>query len=109
MRKIYIKTPDIKSKRFRMKRKGWKWTGFRSAAGAIGNLERRLGARKGGSLKEKTAIVIKRYDGSSWVDENETLDSRDPKYLVYTTACFLEEYLSNKVMRRILRGYSPEA
>jgi hypothetical protein len=62
-------------------------------------IERRLQAR---GVKEKTAIVVK--EGSDTV--NESLKSTDARYLLYVAGCFLEEYLSSGVMRRIVRQYS---
>lgn len=101
MKKIFIKVPDEKSKNFRVRREGWRWKGFLTAAGLINYLERRLDSTKWVQTKEKTAIVVKTYDGSSWEIENETMASANPHYLIWATACFLEEYLTKRFLGKV--------
>ena len=45
--------------------------------------------------KEKTAVVIK--DGQSTV--NESYPSANPHYLLWVTACFLEDYLGKRFLK----------
>ena len=74
----------------------------RNSAGVIFSaLERKL---RGYAKDEKIAILVKDEDGIA----NETLKSNDPKYLLYATGCFLEDYLSEMTMKRIEHDYKPE-
>ena len=45
--------------------------------------------------KEKTCVRVNYNDGY-----NETLMSQDATYLMYTTSCFLEDYLSPRTMNK---------
>lgn len=54
--------------------------------------------------KGKTAVKVIYRDGG----RNESINSSDKRYLLYTLGCFLEDYLSDKVMRKIERKYCPE-
>jgi hypothetical protein len=74
----------------------------RNSAGVVYYaLERHL---RGYAKEEKVAIVVKDMDGIA----NETIKSNDPKYLLYTAGCFLEDFLSEMTMKRIENGYATE-
>jgi hypothetical protein len=47
------------------------------------------------TLKEKHAVRVNYDDGI-----NVSLSSTDPKYLIYAMSCFLEDHLSDSVLRR---------
>jgi hypothetical protein len=47
------------------------------------------------TLKEKHAVRVNYDDGI-----NVSLSSTDPKYLIYVMSCFLEDHLSEIVLRR---------
>jgi hypothetical protein len=70
-------------------------------------LERRLsqtmkeGATSASLMKDKTCVIVKYGKEYS----NKTLVSRDPFYLLYTTSCFLEDYLSAKTIKRAYNAY----
>ena len=51
--------------------------------------------------KEKIAVKILEYEDDSWKNVNESLGSQDVNYLLYTTSCFLESYLSHEVLKRV--------
>jgi hypothetical protein len=51
--------------------------------------------------KEKTCVVV-----NYGKDTNETLESKDSNYLIYTTVCFLEDYLSYEIIKRYENLYS---
>ena len=69
----------------------------------LNRLERVLSSRL--ILKEKIAIVIKEWNGTVWEKINETLRSKDKNYLLYTTSCFLEDFLSKESLKRIEKRY----
>jgi len=48
------------------------------------------------SMTQKLAIKVKYGKDSS----NETVQSQDVSYLLWATSCFLEDYLTKKVLRR---------
>lgn len=98
MRKIVIKLPDTKNKKFRLQRKDWKGRRFTTAAGLLNALDRALFPYK---LKEKTAIAIKEGKDTS----NVSLDSDSGKYLMYCAGCFMEDYLSPLMMKNIEKKY----
>src|SRR3990167_10590668 len=50
--------------------------------------------------KEKIAIRVKCVDGI-----NESLLSNNPKYLLFTSSCLLEDYLSYFVLTKLERKY----
>lgn len=60
-------------------------------------------------LKEKTTIKVLEYEDGSWTNVNETIASLNRNYLLWATACFLEDYLSKKVLRRIEKTYYKKA
>jgi len=49
-------------------------------------------------LKEKTSIAVKEYIHSSFENINESLPSFNKEYLLYISSCFLEDFLSDKVL-----------
>lgn len=53
------------------------------------------------TLKEKVSILV-RYTKDI---DNETVVSQDTSYLLYATSCFLEDYLSKKVLTRARNQY----
>ena len=87
-------------------KKGDKWflgygarpRGMARADTLYNRLERLLLRTK---LKEKTSIVVKYGKDTS----NETVASFDVKYLLYATSCFLEDYLSKVVLKRVEKKY----
>ena len=106
MRKIIVKLPDERVPKFRLQRHGWVGRRYLRASSLLNRLD---GALKHKELKEKTAIVVKegriykgRYKGTII---NESMDSTNPYYLLYTTACFLEDYITRRIMRPIERRY----
>lgn len=102
MRKIFVKLPDPRVKKFRLQREGWKSRRFLKATGILNRLERVFPPNK---LKEKTAIVVKEYIDSHFVNINETLASKDPKYLLFTLTCFLEDHIEKYTLNRKYKKY----
>lgn len=51
-------------------------------------------------VNEKTAIVVKEYIDGVWENVNESVDTSDRDYLLYCCTCFLEDYLSDKVLKK---------
>ena len=104
MKKIIIKLPDPRVKKFRLQKDGWKSRRFLQASSLMNrldiNFKRKKDATTPYKLKEKTAIILKEYVDSYFVNINESLNSDDGKYLLYTASCFLEEYLSKEVMKK---------
>ena len=49
----------------------------------------------------KTAVLVKDGEGYS----NETIDSINPDYLLWATACFLEDHLPKSLTSRIQKQY----
>lgn len=93
MRKIIIKLPDKKVNKFRLQRVGWKGKRYVRAASLMSALARR-------NLKEKTAVVVKEYNGTSQKIINESVGSDDKKYLLYIASCFLEDFLTKREMNK---------
>ena len=56
-------------------------------------------------FKEKMAIVVKYGRDSSGKIINESLLSFDAHYLLYTLACFLEDFLPKQTLKRAERSY----
>ena len=98
MGKIIIRLPDEKNKKFRLQRREWKGRRYLTAVGLVNALDRTFPRLE---LKEKTAIVIK--SGKDTI--NESLDSDSTNYLLYCAGCFLEDYLSAVVMKKIEKKY----
>ena len=101
LRKIIIKLPDKES---------WWRVSFvgsvkrKSIKSVWGRIERKLLKESSfleAHLKAKTAVLLK--DGHNVV--NETLPSFSAGYLLYCTACFLEEYLPKGLLNRKLKRY----
>ena len=102
MRKIIIRVPKKNGDKFSLARKGWKGRSFVTAAGLMGRMERIFPRTE---FKEKTAVIVKEYHRGRFRSLNETLSSKDPKYLIFTTACFLEDYLSKDKLVKVLKKY----
>jgi hypothetical protein len=96
--KIKVKVPEKEGGK-------WKvfWPGygkhFLRADTLFNGIERRLLRR---ANEEKLAIVVD-YGNHTF---NETLMSEDAHYLLYTFACFLEDYLSVETLARITKLYN---
>lgn len=97
MRKIIIKLPESAVKKFRLQRNGWVGRRFLRASSLLTSLESAFPRRK---LKENTSVVVKMRNGTRYENINETVASNNPKYLLWITACFLEEHLSKKVFKK---------
>jgi len=97
MKRITIKVPQTENQK-------WEVTfgkGVRrrnDASTVFLAIQRHLSPR---ATNEKIAVKVKYGDGTT----NETLSSQDVRYLLYATSCFLEDYLSPKVMLRVEREY----
>lgn len=113
MRKIIIKLPDEKVKKFRLQREGWTGVRSQTAATILRHLQRAFSCKK---VKEKTAIVVKevkrvvlKKNGIKklyFTVVNESLASDNSAYLIYVAACFLEDYLSKEIFSALERKYS---
>lgn len=106
MKKIIIKLPDKKVKKLRLQRNGWKGRRFLKAARLISRLEKSLRPSHPTNLKEKTAVVLKEGVGTKFVNINESIASNNRVYLLYTAACFLEDYLTKDYFNGIERKYA---
>ncbi len=53
-------------------------------------------------VKEKVSILVKYGDGGF----NETIASSNANYLLYTVACFIEDYVSPEVVKNMYKKYS---
>lgn len=93
--KVIIKLP-YKDGYWRLKIAGIEGRRYVSASGLLGGVKRFL---LGTEIEKKTAIVTKRCLGTSQETLNETLASNNPNYLMYTTTCFLEDFISPETMR----------
>jgi len=65
-------------------------------------LERRLERKSSLQDGMKTAVLVKYLDGGT----NETVDSLDPKQLLWAASCFLEDYLPRAVVRSREKKYN---
>lgn len=65
-------------------------------------LERKIDRILRTGINEKIVVKVKYTDGTT----NETLKSSDASYLLYSTACFLEDYLSIEGLTRLYKKYS---
>jgi hypothetical protein len=97
MRKIIVKLPDKNMSKFRLQRKGWVGRRYVKATGVLNRLESLFPSKE---LREKTAVVVKEHNGSHFENINESVASNDPKYLLHTLSCFLEDYLSPSVLKK---------
>ena len=108
MRKIFIKLPDKKVNKFRLQRVGWEGQRFGTAAGLLNALNRRFPRH---DMQEKTAICIREVlphrKGYKGTVTNESAVETDRDYLLWVTACFLEEFLTKGSFRKFerLTGY----
>lgn len=101
MRRIIIKIP----------REGEKWLiGFWGrprkmlrADTLLNRLERRLLPLQD---EKKMTLIVKEYIRSHWESTNQSLASSNKAYLIYCAACFLEDYLSLNIMRKLERRYA---
>ena len=96
--RLIIKLPIGENGRFKLQSRGnIHGRQYKTAAGVTEALE---GVFSGTGLKEKMTIVIKEDIGSHFENINETLSSNDREYLLYCTACFLEDYISKNSLRK---------
>ena len=102
MKKIIVSIPEGKEK--------WKIsfggvTPFRrnSAAVAYNTVERKINSFLRTCDNKKTAIIVKYTDSST----NESLDSSDARYLLYSLTCFLEDYLTPAFFKDKSEKYLP--
>ena len=97
MKKIQIKVPKKEGDKFSI---GWgaRPRPMHSAATILNRLQRLLVELKHG---DKTSVIVKYGKGI----HNETIRSNDVEYLVYTTTCFLEDYLPRYHMIRAEKRY----
>lgn len=102
MRKIFIKIPKNDKAKWSIQRKNVRAKRYHRA---ITTLKRTESILLGNEFKEKTAIVVKRYIDGKWDKENESLASRDTKYLLFTLTCFLDKYLSATWKNKLYKKY----
>ena len=96
--KLTIKLPTNEKGKFKLQSKGnIEGRQFKTAAGLLGSLGRALLRLK---TEEKLAIAIKECIDSHFININESLASNNREYLIYTATCFLEDYLSIKVLKK---------
>lgn len=96
--KLIIKLPIDEKGKFKLQSRGnISGRQYKTANGLLGRLSNDV-LRRG--LKEKTSIAIKEYIHSHFENINETLPSNDKEYLLYPTACFLEDYVSKSTLRK---------
>ena len=103
MKKLIIKIPKVEGKKWSLQRKGLEARQYISAINLFRYLERVWPTVK---FREKTVLVIKTMVDSQWTNINESLATFNPKYLLYLTGCFLEDFLSKDSQRDIFRRYS---
>ena len=96
--KINVKLPDSNVNKFRLKIPNHKGRRFLRASGLLNSLEKALAPQR---IKEKICVRVK-YD-VGYI--NETLNSNNVNYLLWTTMCFLEDYLSKDYIRDINKKY----
>lgn len=99
--KIKIKIPKTEKDKWRLGL-GFRPRSMATATTLINRLERLLPRL---ILKEKIAIKVLEYEDGSWKNSNESYASQDTNYLIYATSCFLEDYLSFEVKKRVEKQY----
>jgi len=99
--KITIETPHIQNGVWIL-RKGKGGTPLRkkTASYTLLALERFLTRNLASKNADKLSVRVVYPDG-----ENETIKSVDKNYLLYATSCFLEDYLSDEIMKRFEKSY----
>lgn len=108
MIKIIIVKPTKKDPRYRLQRR-FKWKGRRyvSPTSVLARLERSLSRYR---QREKTCVTIREVypyqKGRKTHLSNESLPSDNPNYLIWITACFLEDDLRREVFNKYERKYS---
>jgi len=95
MKKIIVKLPDERVKKFRLQKRGWASKRYLTATRLVNRLEDGFCLKE---LEEKTAIVVKEQGSRGFEIINETLASKDTKYLLSCLTCFLEEFLSRETL-----------
>lgn len=105
--KIIIKLPVKKDGKFKVQARGLiKGKQFLTANGVMeyidAVLERKVLHFLGTESKEKIAIEVKEYIDSSFIEINVTEASTSLEYLIYCTSCFLEDFLSEKILKRYI-------
>lgn len=78
----------------------WKISFGKGAKGyySVGYIMRDLKRKFEAGIKQKTCVRVKYGKGYC----NDTADSLDAQYLTYATACFLEDYLPDRVLNKYL-------
>jgi hypothetical protein len=94
--KIIIKLPNKKINKFRLQKYGVKGRRYLRAISLLNALSRY-------KLKEKTLIAVKELSTTRYEVINETVASTNLKYLLYTTSCFLEDYLSAEMLKKFAK------
>ena len=97
MKKIIITVPQKEKDKWKLHWSG-KGKQFISATTLLNGIERRLLRL---ANKEKLAIRVK-YTKDT---DNETISSQNASYLLYATSCFLDDFLSKEVLKRIRKQY----
>ena len=108
MKKLIIKIPIKKENKWSLQQTGILAKRFKTPTSLLNHLKRSFPQKE---FDKRLAIIVKRYVGSSprprcrWENINETLSSKDPKYLLYTITCFLEDYLSSSIINKVTKNY----
>lgn len=102
MRKIIIKIPKEEGAKWSLQMKDVASRRFIRAISVFSRLERTFPGKK---FRGKTAIVMKRYIDGQWENVNETLVSKNPKYLLLALLCFLEDYLNKEMLDKKIKEY----
>lgn len=105
MRKIIVTVPRSEGGKWKVSIFGSRGKTRASASTAFQLVERGLNDKKNlnseARLKEKTCVKVKHGDGFI----NESLNSDQPRYLLYCLACFLEDFLSESVLSSRYKKY----
>ena len=102
MKTIIVKLPDARHDKFRLKKKGWQGRRYLTAAALLNRLQTVLPL---GKTRRKTAVRVVDVQGHHTETLNESLPSRNAPYLLFTLACFLEDFLSKPVFNKYERAY----
>lgn len=100
---LTIKLPIKEGARFKLQSRGnFKAKQFKTAIGLLSSME---GLFCPSNSDEKMAVVVKRYIGTTLESENQSLLTTDREYLIYTTSCFLEDFLSKESLVTYLKRW----
>ena len=64
-------------------------------------LKRFFASNSASDVSKKWRVLVRYPDGG----KNETITSNDKNYLLFATACFLEDYLSKETLKRTEKDY----